>query len=73
MILFISKTIIRTIITAQSNGLKISEINKALHSRQLLVYSQHWKHQENALNLFKVNNKDTRTIKPIISFWCLYY
>ena len=49
---------------------KISELNN-LPSRQLLVYSQHWKHQKNVLNLFKVNNKDTRTT-PITSFWCLF-
>ena len=24
-------------------------------------YGQQWKHQNNVLNLFKVNNKDTRT------------
>ena len=29
-------------------------------ARYLLVLSQQWKHQNNAWNLFKVNNKDTR-------------
>ena len=30
-------------------------------TRYLFVQSQQWKHQNNARNLFKVNNKDTRT------------
>ena len=37
----------------------------------LLVQSQRWEHQENVWNLFKVNNKDTRTTS-MTSFWCLY-
>ena len=31
-------------------------------SRHLPVQSQQWEHQSNVWNLFKVNNKDTRTI-----------
>ena len=30
-------------------------------SQHLLVQSQQWKHQKNVRNLFKVDNKDTRT------------
>ena len=37
----------------------------------LLVQSQQWKHQNNVLNLLKVNHKYTR-ITSITSFWCLY-
>ena len=40
-------------------------------SWRLLVQSQQWKHQNNARNLFKVNNKDTNTT-PLKSFWCSY-
>ena len=40
-------------------------------SRHLLVQSQQWKHQNNMWNLFKVNNKDTKTTS-VTSFWCLY-
>ena len=35
--------------------------------RRLLIQSQQKKHQSNVKNLFKVNNKATRT-----SLWCLY-
>ena len=34
--------------------------------------NQQWKHQDNGWNLFKVNNKDTRTTSTT-SLWCLYY
>ena len=40
-------------------------------SWHLLVQSQHWKHQNNVWNLYKVNNKDTRATS-MMSFWCLY-
>ena len=33
----------------------------------LLVWSQQWKHQNNVWNLFRVNNKDTRTTS-----WCCF-
>ena len=47
----------------------------------LLVQSQQWKHQNNMWNLFKVNNKDTRTTSLTLLFtlnrfhilhWCFY-
>ena len=57
-------------------------------SRYLLVQSQQWKYQNNVWNLFKVNNKETRTMNDVIDiflksllltlsrfstfFWCLY-
>ena len=37
----------------------------------LLVQSQQWKHQNNVWNLFKVNNRDTRTTSMTL-FWCLH-
>ena len=40
--------------------------------RHLLVQSQHSKHQNNAWNLFKVYNEDTR-MTPLKSLWCLYF
>ena len=40
-------------------------------SRHLFVQNQQYKHQSNVSNMFKVNNKDTRTIS-MTSFWCLY-
>ena len=40
-------------------------------SWHLLVQSQQWKHQNNVWNMFKVNNKDTKTTS-LTSFWCLY-
>ena len=40
-------------------------------SQHLLVPNQQWKHQNNVWNLFKVNNKDTRTTS-MKSFRCLY-
>ena len=46
-------------------------------SRDILVQSQQWKHQSNVWNLFKVNNKDTRTSMTLNRFhslfWCFYY
>ena len=36
------------------------------HSRQLIVQSQQWKHQNNMRSLFKVNNKDIRTTSMIL-------
>ena len=43
-----------------------------LPSRHLLVQSQQWNHQNNMENLFKANDKGTRTIS-LTSLWCLYY
>ena len=40
-------------------------------SRLYFVENHQWKHQNNVGNLFKVNNKDTRTAS-LMSFWCLY-
>ena len=40
-------------------------------SWHLVVQIQQWKHQNNVWNLFKVNNKDSRTTWTK-SFWCLY-
>ena len=40
----------------------------ARSSWHLLAQNQQWKHQKNVRNLFKFNNKDTRTT-PLISFW----
>ena len=37
-----------------------------LFIRPVLVQSQQWKHQNNAWNLFKVNNKDTRTTSLVV-------
>ena len=48
--------------------------NLAIPNRYLLVQSQQWKHQKSVWNMFKVNNKETRTtyMKPsgtfIVSF-----
>ena len=39
--------------------------------RYLFVESQQWKRQDNVWNLFKINNKDTRT-SSLMSFWGLY-
>ena len=36
-----------------------------LSSQHVLVQSQQWKHQNNKWNLFKVNNKDTRTTNDV--------
>ena len=36
---------------------------------QLLVQNQWWKHQKNVWDLFKINNKDTRTTS-LMSFFC---
>ena len=45
---------------SQKNSLKaLSGLRKP--SQNLLVQSSQWKHQHNVWNLFKVNNKDTRT------------
>ena len=41
----------------------------AIH--HLLVQSQQWKHWNNVPNMFKVNNKETKTTL-MTSFWCLY-
>ena len=43
----------------------------SLIPRYLLAQSQKWIHDSNVGNLFKVNNKDTRTA-PMTSFWCLF-
>ena len=52
--------------------LKCSEFSsRFFSSRHLLIQSQLWKHQKNVWNMFKVNNKDTRTTS-LKSFWCLY-
>ena len=40
-------------------------------SQHLLVQNQQWKHQTNVWKMFKVNNKDTRTIL-LASLRCLY-
>ena len=40
------------------------------HGWDLLVESQQLKHQDNIWNLFRFNNKDTRTTS-MTSFWCL--
>ena len=46
---------------------------KWVSSRQILVRSERWKHQNNARNLFKVNDKDTRTTLMLMMwFWILY-
>ena len=37
----------------------------------LLVQNWPWKSHNNMWNLFKVNNRDTKTMS-MISFWCLY-
>ena len=39
----------------------VSSLKQRKPSRNLLVQSQQGKHQNNVWNLFKVNNKDTRT------------
>ena len=39
--------------------------------QHLLVQSQQWKHQNNVPNMFKVNNKETRTTLMTL-LWCLY-
>ena len=46
--------------------------NTYIPTPHLLVQSQQCKRQNNALNLFKVNNIDPRTMS-LTSFWCLYY
>ena len=40
-------------------------------SRHLLVQSQQLKHQNNVWNMFKVNNKDSRTTSLTL-FWCFH-
>ena len=40
-------------------------------SWHLLVQKHLWQYKNNVWNLFKVNNKDTRTMS-MTSFWCLY-
>ena len=42
-------------------------------SRHLTVQTKHWKHQNNAWNMFKINNKDTRTTSMIISLFVLVF
>ena len=42
----------------------------SLVSWHLLGQSQQCKNQNNVLNLFRINNKDTRA-SSVISFWCL--
>ena len=51
--------------------LHVKLIHSALPNLHLLIESPPRKHQNNAWNLFKVKNKDTRT-KSLASFWCLY-
>ena len=52
----------------QNNFLKrfgnIKITDRKLSHQQLHVQIEQWKHQNKVLNLFKVNNKDTRT-KPL--------
>ena len=62
-------------------GVRVKVIKKALDlpcikislpSWHLLVQIQQWtKYQSNVWNLFKFNNKDTRTMSMML-FWCLY-
>ena len=40
--------------------------------QHLLVESQQWKHKKYLWNMFKVDNKETRTTS-LMSFWCLYF
>ena len=49
----------------------LGKAQKTEPGRHLLVQSHQWKHQGNVRNLFKCNNKDTRTTL-MTSFWCLY-
>ena len=49
----------------------IMSMNLTQPSRRLLVPNQQWKHQSNVWNLFKINDKDTRT-NSITPFWCFY-
>ena len=46
-------------------------LRRSQPSQHLLAQGQQWKHQNNMLNLFKVNNKGTRTTS-LTSFWYLY-
>ena len=41
-------------------------------SWRLPAQSEQQEHWIKVLNMFKVNNKHTRTM-PMVSFWCLYY
>ena len=52
-------------------SLQISDFQPNLSCSRHFFQSQQWKHQNNEWNVFKVNNKDTRTTS-LTSFWCLY-
>ena len=48
--------------------LHITVFEMNLPSRYFIVQKQHWKCQRNVWNMFKVNNKGTRTTS-LLSFW----
>lgn len=52
--------------------LDLMKPQKTEPSRQFLVKSQRWKHQNDGWNLLKVVNEHTRT-RSIMPLWCLYY
>ena len=59
------------IYTAKKKKKKILFHNKIRFQTTFFVQSEQWKHQEKVRNLFKVDNKYTRTTS-ITSFCCLY-